>query len=292
MAEAGAEAGRGGEVLEDARGGAPAPRGFAGGRVVLYSAPAPDKGDAPNEDAAAIVPLGPRRGVLAVADGLGGQPGGHTASAVALHTLEAALEEVSGEEESLRGAVLDGVERANRAVRELGIGAATTLVVAEVVNGTLRPYHVGDSGLLVLGQRGRLRLQTVAHSPVGYAVESGLLDAEEALHHDERHLISNIVGTADMRIEVGSPLALAPRDTVLLATDGLFDNMTLGEVVETVRCGPLQSAATALAKRCAERMQRPGAGEPSKPDDLTFLLFRRTLPRRAQSAGPTRRPES
>lgn len=262
-------------LVEKAGGESPESRAFAGGRVVLYSAPSPDKEGAPNEDAAAILPLGPKRGVLAVADGLGGQPHGHTASAVALRSLEEALREgASGSEESLRGAILDGVERANAAVRELGLGGATTLMVAEIVGRTLRAYHVGDSALVVTGQRGRLRLQTIPHSPVGYAVESGLLDAEEALHHDERHLISNIVGSPDMRIEVGSPLALAARDTVLLATDGLFDNLAVEEVVRTVRCGPLERAAAALAERCGERMRRPREGEPSKPDDLTFLLFR------------------
>lgn len=274
MGRGAADGGERARLVENARGEAPEARAFAGGRAVLYSAPAPDKEGAPNEDAAALFPLGPRRGVLAVADGLGGQPQGHTASAVALRALEQAVADGAAAEESLRGAILDGVERANAAVRELGVGAATTLVVAEIAEGTLRSYHVGDSALVVSGQRGRLRLQTIPHSPVGYAVESGLLDAEEALHHDERHLISNIVGSPEMRIEVGSPLALAARDTVLLASDGLFDNLALEEVVRTVRCGPLERAAAALAARCAERMARPREGEPSKPDDLTFLLFR------------------
>jgi len=134
---------------------------------------------------------------------------------------------------------------------------------------------VGDSAILVVGQRGKLKLQTLSHSPVGYAVESGLLDADEALHHEERHIVSNMVGAPDMRIEVGSALALAPRDTVLLATDGLMDNLGLAEIVEIVRRGPLERAARRLAELCDERMRRPLEGQPSKPDDVTFVLFRR-----------------
>ncbi len=134
---------------------------------------------------------------------------------------------------------------------------------------------MGDSEIVVVGQRGRLKLQTVSHSPVGYAVEAGMLDGEEALHHDERHLVSNLVGSAEMRIEVGSPLALAPRDTVLLGTDGLFDNLVFYEIVEAIRVGPLERAAQELAEAALKRMQEPVEGQPSKPDDLTFILYRR-----------------
>ena len=137
-----------------------------------------------------------------------------------------------------------------------------------------RPYHVGDSEILVVGQRGRIKLQTVSHSPVGYAVEAGLLTQKEALHHDDRHLVSNLIGSPDMRIEVGSPMVLAPRDTVLLATDGLFDNLTVREIVKMIRAGPLLDAASALIRACESRMQSPGAGTPSKPDDVTFILYR------------------
>ena len=78
-----------------------------------------------------------------------------------------------------------------------------------------------------------------------------------------------------MRIEFGSPLELASRDTALLASDGLFDNLNPSEVVEIVRAGPLDRAASELAGRATERMHDPAPHHPSKPDDLTFILYRR-----------------
>ncbi len=248
---------------------------FACGEVAVYSARSPER-DARNEDAAALILIDSEQGLLAVADGVGGQAGGESAAEIALRHLESSVGAADLGTRTLRGAILDGVEAGNEAVRSLGIGAATTLVVAEMAGDTLRPYHVGDSAMLVAGQRGKLKLQTVSHSPVGYALESGLLEEKEALHHDERHLISNMVGSADMRIEVGSPIRLAPRDTVLLATDGLLDNLTLQEIVDGIRTGPLAAVARDLAQCCARRMREPGAGHPSKPDDVTFLLFRLT----------------
>jgi serine/threonine protein phosphatase PrpC len=245
---------------------------FAGGQVAIYSARAPDSNGS-NQDGAVVAVIDSERGVLAVADGMGGQPGGASAVGTALTQLERSLS--AADDSSLsRSAILDGIERANRAVIDLGIGAATTLSVAEIASNTLRSYQVGDSTILVVGQRGKVKLKTLSQSPVGYAVESGMLDAEEALHHEERHLVSNIVGAQDMRIEVGSSLRLAPRDTVLLATDGLMDNLSLEEVVEAIRTGPLFTVARRLAATCGQRMRDPSEGEPSKPDDLTFILFR------------------
>jgi serine/threonine protein phosphatase PrpC len=224
-----------------------------------------------NEDAAALIPVDAERAVLAVADGVGGAPGGAQASALALRALQAALRAVTRE---LRDSILDGIERANRAVIGLGAGAATTLALAEVGPRTVRPYHVGDSGVLLVGGRGRLKLRTVSHSPVGYAVEAGVLDPGEAMRHQDRHLISNMVGRADMRIEVGPVVPLSPRDTLLLATDGLLDNLEGGEVVALLGAGPLDAAADCLFAACRQRMAEPERGRPSKPDDLTFLAFR------------------
>ena len=244
-----------------------------GGEAVVFSRRCPD-GEGPNQDAAAVVSVGAYRGVLLVADGLGGRPEGAAAAARAVRCLEAALLRAAGAADDLRGAILDGVEQANQAVMELGAGAGTTLAIAECEGRTLRPYHVGDSAIWIVGQRGRVKLQTISHSPVGYALESGLLDEQQALHHDERHVISNVVGGPDMRIEVGSRLPLAARDTVLLGTDGVFDNLAADEIVEIVRKGPLQGAARSLAETCARRMSAPEAGRPSKPDDHTFIVFR------------------
>ena len=77
--------------------------------------------------------------------------------------------------EPLRPAILDGIEAANAAVRAIGTGAATTLSLVEIQGRVVRAYQVGDSAILLAGQRGKLKYQTIAHSPIGYAVEAGLI---------------------------------------------------------------------------------------------------------------------
>ena len=249
------------------------------GQAAVHSSRCPGK-ETPNEDSFAVVPFNDSAAVLIVADGMGGGRGGELASAVTVQALEMALIEAVQNGQPLRAAILDGIDAANRRVRELNLGAASTLAIVEVQDGTARPYHVGDSAILIVGQRGKVKAQTVAHSPVGYAVESGLLDAAEAMHHAERHIVSNMVGTDDMRIEIGSALALAVRDTILLASDGLSDNLHAEEIIEFARKGPLDECVRRLASAAQSRMQEPKAGHPSKPDDLTVVAFRRAVSRR------------
>ena len=249
------------------------------GEVCVRSIRSPDK-KTENEDSAAIIQLGDDSLVLAVADGVGGSVAGREASNATVRTLSRVLTKLPDETPQLRPAILDAMEAANKTVLGLARGAATTLVVAQLDATRLRSYHVGDSELLAVGQRGRIKQRVVPHSPTGFAVEAGLLDEDEAVQHDQRHVLFNVIGSSDMRVEVGPALQLAARDTVLLASDGLFDNLYIDEIVDTIRSGPLVAAADRLVERVQARMQGPEkADKPCKPDDLTVVLFRPRKPR-------------
>ncbi len=233
----------------------------------------------PNEDSAAIIPVNESHLVLVVADGVGGLSGARQASNTTVKAIRDSLRR-AGPGASLRPAILDGIEAANQAVMAAAHGGASTLALAEIGPGYVRSYHVGDSIVLVCGQRGLVKLQTTPHSPVGFAMEAGLINEKEALQHEELNLIFNVIGSADMRIEIGSELKLAPRDTLLLASDGLSDNLLLQEIINAIRIGPLGDAIRRVTDLAQARMAIEQAGKPSKPDDYTALLFRRTIPRR------------
>ncbi|MGD8742913.1 MAG: protein phosphatase 2C domain-containing protein [Granulosicoccaceae bacterium] len=251
----------------------PQEHNFCTAQVVIYSARAPGKTTV-NEDSAALFAVDERHGVLVVADGAGGQRSGAQASQIAIDALAASLRTAPVSEHGLRGAILTGIETANQQILALGTGAASTVVAVEMNDGCVRSFHVGDSLALLVGQRGRLRMQTVSHSPVGYAVEAGLIDENEAMRHEERHVVSNMLGMQDMRIELGTEVRMANRDTMLLASDGLFDNLHVDEIIDIIRCGPLAPAAQRLAEAAASRMRGSDSELPGKPDDMTFILMR------------------
>ena len=252
---------------------------LARGLAVVFSTRCPGK-PTPSEDTAGLLPVGEHHAVLAVADGVGGHACGGAASKAALEMLAASVRTRGlGPDHSLRGAILDGFEAANGAVCALGSGAATTLIVATVHHEPGRPaaarvYHAGDSMALILGNRGRVKHRTVSHSPVGYAEEAGLLDERAALRHAERHVVSNALGSDQMKIEIGPSLELAALDTIVLGSDGLFDNLSTDAIVERTRKGPLPAAGRRLVADCTARMTSPATNGHGKPDDLTFILWR------------------
>jgi serine/threonine protein phosphatase PrpC len=247
---------------------------FAAGDVHAYTCRAPDK-ESENEDTVAVIPFGPQAAIFVVADGAGGLPAGKRASATAVSALHASVQEALDETMLLRTAILNGIDAANAAVQGLANGSATTLTVVAIEGRTARAYQIGDSEALVVGQRGLVRMQTTAHSPTGFAVEAGFLNEKEALHHEDRHLVSNFLGTPEMRIDVGAEVEMRPRDTLLLASDGLMDNVHTSEIIDRIRKGPLDDAMERLIALAQRRMSGAAPGQPSKPDDLSMILFRK-----------------
>lgn len=242
------------------------------GVVGLCHACSPRK-ETGNEDSVGVVPWGPHGALLTVADGCGG----HVAGAEAAGEAIAALVDSGNNREpdtDQATALIDAIWEANRRVIAMQRGAACTLAVVGIEGRIARPVHVGDSEIVIVGQRGRERFRTIAHSPTGYMLEAGLIDEAEALAHKDRHVVSNVVGTEDMRIDVGPTIELAARDTVLIASDGLFDNLLLDEIKELIRKGPMEEVVDGLLGAARDRMTTPQEGMPSKRDDLSFVVFR------------------
>ncbi len=238
----------------------------------VFSERCPTK-ETPNEDAAAIIRFDYETAVFVVADGCGGMRGGEQASNLAIRTLSDTIEQYLGPPDRLRIAILDGIEQANRAIQELRIGAACTIALVEFHRGVVRPYHVGDSMIVVTGVRGKVRYQSICHSPVGFAVESGILCSQEAMHHEDRHVVSNVLGDPKMRIEIGPTIPLSKLDTVLIGTDGLFDNVHIDEAIECLRKGKLNRSFRNLTT-LAQRRMTGIEDQPCKPDDLSAIAFR------------------
>jgi len=219
-----------------------------------------------NEDALGVFEDVSGRTCLAVADGVGGLPQGLEAATLAIGLLAEASRSESTPIENR-------IETANQKLLTQLPNAGTTVCVAEITDGALVSCHAGDSTALVVGQRGRIKLRTQSHSPVGIKEANGL-DEKEALFHPQRHLLNNMMGDRALWLEKQDALELASRDTVLLGTDGLWDNLFLSEIVEMIRVGELSESAEKLAEAVIQRMSHPVAGLPSKPDDISFILYR------------------
>ncbi len=241
-------------------------------QFAMFTSVSPVK-NRPNEDCAGWIRLNENHWVFLVADGLGGLPAGDAASQLAISIILEALS--SSDIEDASTALLVAIDSANQAILENGNGGATTLAAVELDHDVARPFHIGDSTVLITGQRGAIKFNSVSHSPTGYMEESGQLTEQEAMMHADRNLVSNVVGSEEMRIDVGPRIKLGRYDTIVIASDGLCDNLYQHQVVEGIRKGPLEQGLEDLIVDCRRTMLSGSTTAPSHPDDLTVLAFRR-----------------
>jgi PPM family protein phosphatase len=206
--------------------------------------------------------------LLAVADGVGGVPGGETASALAIETAEQhalpelrrlAAERASGGEQildELRALVRDadqriGEEGARRPEIE---GMATTLTVAVILGRALLVAHIGDSRCYLLRRRAIHRLtndQTVAAE----LVRRGLLAPGVAQHHRFRHILTDFVGGGASKLHVESHVVdLAVGDAVLVCSDGLTEMISAPTIASILLAAASPEMACARLVACANEM--------------------------------------
>ncbi|MBN1137930.1 MAG: serine/threonine-protein phosphatase [Anaerolineae bacterium] len=195
-------------------------------------------------------------GLLAVADGMGGQLAGEVASRWAVQTLKRELAPLfrpqdpavtrqldaealavvgSGatvrlEETDLARLLQHAVERANqvllgyarqRPTQAGGMGSTLTLAVVEGRRLTL--VHVGDSRAY-LWRGGQLSQLTEDHSVPGALLKQGKIKPDELYTHPHRNVLYRCLGLKPgLEVDHLAPLELRPGDGLLLCSDGLWD---------------------------------------------------------------------
>jgi len=170
-----------------------------------------------NEDAILTDPAGV---LWAVADGMGGYGNGDVASDIVVDCL-ATIDETGEPAELLAESLVkanDLVRARGREIRQGVMGA--TVVALLIQNAVGNIAWAGDSRAYLM-RSGSLRLLTSDHTVVQELVESGALQAAEAEHHPESHVVTRAVGGADtLEVDhVTVPLIIG--DRLLLCSDGL-----------------------------------------------------------------------
>jgi PPM family protein phosphatase len=218
------------------------------------------------------------RGVVLVADGMGGHRGGEVASHVAadavLHGLFATGDPAAEEASAMLGRLGRVVEEANdalfRAVAaapELD-GMGTTVVVAVFRNGHVYHAHVGDSRLY-RWRNGVLEALTRDHSLVQSLIDRGVFETREQARAAG---VGNNILTRGLGVEQKLDVELGSRplqrgDLYLLCSDGLsglVDDAAIAEVL---------AEGTDQLDRTADELLRL-ALEAGGVDNVTLVLAR------------------
>ena len=216
-----------------------------------------------NEDTLAVVPS---RGLVVVADGMGGAPKGDVASALAVQ--EVVRGSAAGE------GMVEGVKRANRKIRELsesqpsfeGMGTTVTALRVLPEVGTFEVAHVGDSRAYRLSGEEFVAL-TRDHTMVRDLVDAGKLPPEAERGHPMSHILSRAVGTEEV-LEVDRVAGqVAPGDRFLLCSDGLVKVMRDEEIEASLREARADLLDVVVRSMVDEGLRR-GA-----PDNITVALL-------------------
>jgi protein phosphatase len=218
---------------------------------------------------------GPEAHVFAVADGVGGQPGGEFASETAITTLVEYLGGAAGCYHNLdvtrEHEFLEQLERSVQTAHERlakkdgsSGGPATTLTMATLVWPRAYIVHVGDSRAFYL-RRGRLRQLTRDQSLGEFMVETGAWTEEQASRTRTSGLLMSVLGGSEMTPALGL-VDLAPGDVLLLCTDGLTRHVPDDQIAELL--GRAESAEAACRDLVAAALADGGT------DNITVVVAR------------------
>lgn len=206
------------------------------------------------------------RGLIAVADGIGGLPAGEVASEIAIRALAVLDSEPLGE--SVMDALRAAVDDANRLIGEAvsavpgreGMGTTLTAMLFQGDRAIL--VHVGDSRAYLL-RNGNLTQLSRDDTYVQALVDRGAITAEEAVRHPHRSVVTQALQGDEinpsctvMRVRAG--------DRFLLCSDGLTDVIDDAMIGAALReCADLDECTGRLIK---------SALDAGGPDNVTVIV--------------------
>lgn len=212
-----------------------------------------------------------RHRLWAIADGMGGHPGGDVASRLVVDTLadfsptltQSTATSSATEEERATFCLTTMVEHAHAAILTRADhdpplqGMGTTLVAAHLLQlptPRLVVVNVGDSRAYLIRDRTIIQL-TRDHTLIEEQIRDGRLTPDEADHHPDRHVLTRAMGLGPTIESDIFPYDLIDGDLLLLCSDGLTKMLTDERILQTAlphRHNPPLCAETLIAAALKE----------------------------------------
>ena len=206
------------------------------------------------------------RGLVILADGMGGYNAGEVASSMAVTLLSAELDmalsgtavcqdDGDGGVSFVRRCLQDKIQAANAAIYRAAVsepkyaGMGTTLVAALFHDNRVTVAHIGDSRLYRL--RGEeLTVLTRDHSLLQEQIDCGLISPEEARYSQHRNLVTRALGVDPVVVAEIHDYPAESGDIYLFCSDGLNDMVTDEDIHLTLQMLSvnLELAATQLVQ--------------------------------------------
>lgn len=214
--------------------------------------------------------------LFAVADGMGGHPGGGIARRMACDRLSDFYERSIRKQSRQKPAdisrhLVETVIRIDRHIRLKGLrdckleDMGTTLSCLVITRTHSVIAHVGDSRIYRL-RKGHLTCLTIDHTFVQDMINEGEVDPEKAHLHPLRHMLTRAVGTGEPLALVDSSIDLLKKNDFFLCTDGLYNTLTDRCILDLLSH---QSIASDTAAKLVKQALQNGAR-----DNITAIVIK------------------
>lgn len=240
---------------------------FLGGTIVYYSAPFSGFNNK-NQDSIAAIQIDSSTGVLIVADGIGGSRGGDLASSCIIDTFSDELKKTSPNDLLIQALPL--CQKANTNVRNLNIGAGSTITALFIHQDKGLLINCGDSPAFHFSATGQEKRKTIRFSVGGFVEQLVLKPTElpKRIIDESNHLI-NYCGSEVANFMIQGPFEINPRDTFLLCSDGISENIDENFLTSTISENEIQAKAKKILAKAHLTMSK----ENGCPDDHSFILL-------------------
>lgn len=188
-----------------------------------------------NQDRACARQINALTWLFAIADGLGGQPGGTEAADIVMTVMEKFQPGGDDFQQQAIGLLLKAneeiIKEGDRQPKLCCMGSTADLVLLKEY--TAFWAHIGDSRLYHLNKE-RLKQVTNDQNLAGELFSKGKISAEERDVHPGLKFLSQSLGEDDIEPDGGS-FPLAPGDLLMLCSDGLHDLISLETIEHVLR---------------------------------------------------------
>lgn len=213
--------------------------------------------------------------LLTVCDGMGGGPGGKTASTIAVSEIIAGIEEASKDEEvaniiikAIRRANMTIIETANQNPKLKGMGSTATVLLLSEHSVFLA--HVGDSRIYQM-RGGKKIFRTFDHSMVFDLVKQKVITEEQARLSAQSNVITRALGIKpDLEVDI-TERAYEKGDRFVLCSDGIHGSMREKEFLKML--SRTKMSLGAMVDDIATYVDNIGRSNGNHHDNLTIAII-------------------
>ena len=211
--------------------------------------------------------------LLIVCDGMGGGPGGKTASYIVTQVIASTLLACSPQT-SRTDALKMAVSKANDALYQKMYetpslqGMGSTMVAILINAYSIVVAHLGDSRCYRIS-RGRVFFRTDDHSLVGELVRNKAMTEEQARVSPQSNVITRGLGNTNNHVAEITEIPYRKGDRLILCTDGVWGIMPHDQLVQRLTS---QQDLNSLVSNLSAEIDQRGIAEGGHHDNHTLVV--------------------